>query len=126
MAAHNELGIKGEQLAQDYLIKSGHQVLEKNWRHKHLEIDLISTHKNILIFTEVKTRSSDFFLKPEENVTLKKQNQLVKAADIYIGLLEKKLVEHKNFAIRFDIVAITIKSDGHKINWIKDAFYPLV
>ena len=54
MAAHNELGKKGEQIACDFLIKKGYQILEKNYRYLKAEVDIITQKENILAVIEVK------------------------------------------------------------------------
>ena len=58
MARHNDLGILGEQLAVEYLIKKGYVILEKNFRFEKHEIDIIAKDKQVLIVVEVKTRST--------------------------------------------------------------------
>lgn len=54
MAWHNETGKTGEKLAADWLEKKGFTILEKNWRHKRLEVDIIAEKDNLLHFIEVK------------------------------------------------------------------------
>lgn len=71
MAWHNETGKTGEKLAADWLEK-GFTILEKNWRHKRLEVDIIAEKDNLLHFIEVKSRSSQNYGLPEESVSLKK------------------------------------------------------
>ena len=61
MASHNDLGQEGEQLARTYLERKGYRIIVSNWRHGRAEIDLITTYDNILVFVEVKTRSSSQF-----------------------------------------------------------------
>jgi putative endonuclease len=61
MAAHNELGKKGEQLAIDFLIKNEYKILEKNYRYLKAEVDIIAQKENTLVVVEVKTRSTDYF-----------------------------------------------------------------
>ena len=56
MAEHNELGKLGEQLARDFLIAKGYQILEQNWSCGHKEIDIIAMDGNELVIVEVKTR----------------------------------------------------------------------
>lgn len=72
MAWHNETGKTGEKLAADWLEKKGFTILEKNWRHKRLEVDIIAEKDNLLHFIEVKSRSSQNYGLPEESVSLKK------------------------------------------------------
>ena len=117
MALHNDIGEKGEQLAVNYLLKDGYEVLEKNWRFKKSEIDIIAKKGNELVFVEVKTRSSNHFQEPEEAVTLKKQKQIFIGANEYIQSLEDEV------NVRFDIISILLTKEI-QINHIKEAFYP--
>ncbi len=117
MAAHNDLGIRGEQLAKSFLLKKGYAVLETNWRVGKAEIDLIVKKENILIFVEVKTRRNNTFGYPEEGVTAKKERMMFEAAGFYmrkIGYEEE---------IRFDIIAITM-NPNQEIKHFRDAFFP--
>jgi putative endonuclease len=119
MAAHNELGRRGELLAANYLETCGYRILEKNWVHKRAEIDLIAFYDSKLIFVEVKTRSSVNYGEPEDFVDWKKEKQLEFASSVYI--------ERKNHQgeIRYDIVAIVFENEQlYKINHIEDAFWP--
>ena len=119
MAAHNELGKKGELLAADYLKTCGYRILERNWVYGRAEIDLIALHEGKLIFIEVKTRRSVLHGEPEDFVNWKKEKQMEFASAVYI--------ERKNHQgeIRFDIVAIVFENEQlYKINHIEDAFWP--
>ncbi|AMQ00712.1 MULTISPECIES: YraN family protein [Pedobacter] len=119
MAAHNELGRRGEQLASSYLEQLGYRILEKNWVFKRAEIDLIAFYDSKLIFVEVKTRSSVGHGEPEDFVDWKKEKQMEFASAIYI--------DRKNHQgeIRYDIVAIVFENEQlYKINHIEDAFWP--
>ena len=58
MAEHNELGKLGEELAVDFLIEKGYDILETNWTFQKAEVDIIALKENILAVVEVKTRSS--------------------------------------------------------------------
>ena len=66
MAIHNELGKKGEQLAVDFLQKKGYTILDRNWRFKKAEVDIIAQKEQILAIVEVKTRSSNYFGNPQD------------------------------------------------------------
>jgi len=116
VADHNELGKRGEQIAVDHLKSKGYTILETNWRFKKAEVDIICEKENILIFTEVKTRTDNHFGNPETSVSLQKQKLLVKAAGQY--LFEKK----QNKEIRFDIISILLKTKS-EIEHFEDAFF---
>jgi putative endonuclease len=109
-------GIWGEQLAEDFLLKKGYQICEKNWRLGRAEIDLIAKDKNILVFIEVKTRKNALFGNPEDFVG-KSQIRLVKtASEAY--QIEKG---YEGF-IRFDIIGVLGNPTRFEILHLEDAF----
>jgi putative endonuclease len=102
MASHNQIGIKGEAFASDYFLNNGYSILYKNWRYKRLEVDLIVTKNNTLQFIEVKTRRTKNYGLPEDNVTDKKIQNLLNAAEAFLHVNP----EWQN--IQFDVLSITI------------------
>lgn len=118
MAEHNILGIKGEEIALNVIKKLGHKVIATNWRKYKHEIDIISKDKDILVITEVKTRSTTIFGNPEDAITTKKQQQLIEGANIY---LEENEID---LECRFDVISIILNDKVTEIRHIKDAFYP--
>jgi putative endonuclease len=118
MAEHNELGKSGEEYACDYLQKKGFRILEKNWRHRNDEADLIAMHGDTLVVIEVKTRSTMYFGEPQTFVTRKKQSFMIRAANAYIKM---KDIEQE---CRFDIVSVIISGGRVSVRHIEDAFYP--
>ena len=118
MAKHNELGKKGEDIAAQYLSEKGYEILERNWRNRHKEIDIIAKDGNELVIVEVKTRQSDEYGEPDAAVTRQKQSRLISAANAY--LFEKKL----DLGTRFDIISIVFQDEDPIINHIEDAFLP--
>ncbi len=120
MAEHLETGAKGEDLAADFLISNGYEILDRNWRFRQYEIDLVAKDHDVIIVVEVKTRTSLYMGEPEVSVTRLKQRSLVRAANAYV-------VYHGiNMPVRFDIISIFIKGENHIINHIVDAFYPMM
>jgi len=117
MAKHIETGKKGEALAVDYLKEKGYQLLETNWRFSKAEIDIIMMDDEVLVFIEVKTRSYDYYGKPEESVTEKKQHLLADAAKVYMTKINHE------WEIRFDVVAIVL-GEPNGIEHFEDAFFP--
>lgn len=118
MARHNHLGKKGEQLAKEYLLQKGWQLLEENWRVEHKEVDLIFREGDELVIVEVKTRSTDYFGYPEEAVSVAKEKHLIHAAEAY-------LEEHNlDMEVRYDVVAIIMRNGRQELTHIPDAFYP--
>ena len=69
MAAKDELGRRGEDIAADYLAEGGMQVIERNWRCSQGELDIIARTGDELVFVEVKTRSSVAYGHPFEAIT---------------------------------------------------------
>ncbi len=111
-------GTLGENIATNYLVETGFVILERNWRYKHCEVDIICQKNNILHFVEVKTRFSNQFGNPEESINEKKMNALKKAAEEYLNQNQKW-----NF-LQFDVIAI--KLNGAKIEeiyFIGDVFF---
>ena len=74
-------GRKGENLAAEYLVRQGYRVVEKNYRFKKSEIDLICQKDGLLIFVEVKTRSSRIFGQPESFVSEAQKAAIIRAAE---------------------------------------------
>ncbi|MBE0390593.1 YraN family protein [Flavobacterium sp. PL002] len=104
MAAHNDLGKLGEEMAVAFLQKEGYEILDTNWTFQKAEIDIIAKKENILAIVEVKTRSSIAFGLPQDFVSPKKIQLLVKAVDAYVN--KKNL----DIEVRFDIIAINNES----------------
>ena len=120
MAQHNKLGKKGEDAAAEFLADKNYVIKARNWRFGKLEIDIIAEHNNMIVFIEVKSRSSSHFEQPFEAVTKKKQKSIIKTAGAYI---EKFVIE---LEARFDIISIVEENSKLEINHIEDAFYPLL
>ncbi len=110
------LGREGEDLAARFLTKQGYRLLERNYRTRSGEIDLIALHDGAVVFVEVKTRTSDAFGAPELAVTSRKQQRMIKAALAYIKY--KKLHQ---VPCRFDVVAITTAAE-QEVELIRNAF----
>ena len=111
----HKLGQEGERIACDFLIKK-YIVLERNWRWKNAEIDIICIETSTLIFVEVKCRSSEKFGQPHEFVNEKKQKLMIDAAEAYLDLLDKDYEE------RFNIISIILSKLEFKIDHISEAF----
>jgi putative endonuclease len=112
------LGIKGENLACDYLKEKGYEIVERNYRYSRGEIDIIAKDEDILVFVEVKTRNNLEFGPPELAVTKGKQTQIRKIASAY--LYEKEI---EDTICRIDVIAILFKDEKNpKINHIENAF----
>ena len=117
MADHNDLGKIAEDLAAEYLVKNGYKILVRNFRYQKAEIDMISEKDNLIIVTEVKARSTDFFILPQEAVTKGKIKLIVTAANHFMEEF------NKNKEVRFDIISVLPDQKGNlEIEHILDAF----
>ena len=117
MSKHSKIGQKGEQIAADFLLNKGYNIIARNWRHQKREIDIIAAGKDVLVIVEVKTRSSAQLLYPEETVNKKKQEFLRSAAAAFADANRT----YTNF--RFDIVSITLSGEHAKeIMHFEEAF----
>ena len=102
MNTNQNTGAKGEELATAYLISKKYIIIERNWRYKQLEVDIIASLGNRLHFFEIKTRTSHAYGKPEESISTQKMNNLKNAAEEYQYL-------HPEWKyVQFDAVAITL------------------
>ncbi|MEL6631020.1 MAG: YraN family protein [Bacteroidota bacterium] len=120
MAAHNELGKAGEEVAAGFMEAKGYHILDRNYRFQKGEIDLVALRIEPaeLVFVEVKTRSSEAWGFPEEAVTASKKKMLFKTVDAYLH--EKNMW---TVPMRFDIIAINMnKPEDPLIHHIEDAF----
>ena len=118
MAEHNDFGKLGEELAVDYLTGKGYEILERNWRNIHKEVDIIAKDGDFLVIVEVKTRQTDAYGDPDTAVTKRKQRMLISAANAYIA--RKNL----DMETRFDIISIVFNDGEPVIEHIEDAFLP--
>lgn len=110
-----EKGKFGEEVALKYIISKGGKVIEKNYRTKLGEVDLIAKLNGELVFIEVKSRSNIDYGYPSESVNHKKKRKIVNVAKYYI--LDNSL---DNLSIRFDVIEIYLNE--MKINHIVNAF----
>ncbi len=118
--AHIEFGRRAEEIASSYLQDRGMKVLTRNYRASGGEIDIVCKDGQAIVFVEVKARRSVNYGLPQEAVTLHKQRQIIRTAKCYLA--EKRLFN--NISVRFDVVAILLKSDQNSpnIQYIRDAF----
>ena len=117
MAAHNELGLLGEQMAIELLLKKGYKIRERNWRYQKAEVDIIAQKGSYLAAIEVKTRSTRFFGDPQNFVKEQKIKLLTKAVHQYV------ILHQLDVEVRFDIIAIVKNNAETHINHLEDAFY---
>lgn len=111
-------GNLGEELAAEWLIKKGYTIVERNWRYRFWEVDIIASYNNRLHFFEIKTRTTKRFGHPEESIGKEKMQSLKKAAEEY-------LYRHTQWKyLQFDVLAITIINNNPvEYFLIEDVFF---
>ena len=116
---HLCLGARGEDIAAEYLLKKGYLILEKNWRLKHKELDIIAIDENEIVAVEVKTRTEPVLDDPVMSINRKKQRNLISAAHAYVR------INHILLDVRFDVIWIRVDVSGRaSVEHIQDAFFP--
>lgn len=118
MSESYNFGSIAETEVANFLTKKNYKILERNWRFSHLEIDIISKIENFIIITEVKARKNKY-LNFDEIISLKKQQNLITAAEKYLDLMELDL------ELRFDVAFVTTKNSQLQIEYIENAFYSM-
>ena len=109
-----EIGAAFEQKATEFLIQNDVRILERNFRCRQGEIDMIGKHEDYIVFFEVKYRKDNQKGIPQEAVSFSKQKKICKVADYYRMI--HKMGEFT--AIRYDVIAIC----GEELTWIQNAF----
>ena len=123
MARHNELGKAGEDFAASYLEHAGYGIIERDWRQGSRDIDIVAHTEDgtTVVFVEVKTRSSDAIVRPEDAVDARQIRNLGRAADAYVK--ERAIWDE----LRFDLINIVgTAPENFKLEHIIDAFNPLL
>lgn len=101
MAKHLETGKQGEELAAEWLLAQGFELLHRNWKYSYFELDIIATKEHVLHFIEVKTRTTDTYGYPEEGVTAKKLERLMNAGEEFLHQYpEWKRIQYDILSIR--------------------------
>ena len=113
------IGEIGEEYATKFLKKKKYKILERNYRKRYGEIDIIAENKNYIVFVEVKTRHRDSMTSAADAVNRQKQLKIIKTASMYLAENETDKF------CRFDVCEVYINSDNLKlvdINYIEAAF----
>ena len=117
---NNFLGQKGEDIAARYLKKKGYTILERNYRTKNSEIDIIAKKGDTLCFVEVKARSSQLYGTPSQAVNYYKIKKISRGAMAYMSRITEDL------CIRFDVIEVYHNPRSffsrYQINHIENAF----
>jgi putative endonuclease len=110
-----------EQLALEHLTANGLGLIERNFRCRHGEIDLIMQDRVVIVFVEVRFRTHSRFASAADSVDLRKQRKLYKTASHFLRLHPR----FRNAPVRFDVVAFDGPTQqDFKLQWLADAFRP--
>ncbi|MFF2056340.1 MULTISPECIES: YraN family protein [Rhodococcus] len=118
MARNMALGARGEDVAVEFLIDAGLEIVERNWRCRYGELDVVATSGDRIVFVEVKTRSGVGYGSPAESVTFAKQRRIRVLAMQWLTDSGRSWSR-----VRFDVVAVLIGRDGEpSVEHFVDAF----
>ncbi len=117
-SAHDR-GVLGEELACEYLAKKGYSIIERNYRIRGGEIDIITRDGKDIVFVEVKLRNSTRFGYPEESVSYTKKKRVARVIKSFLHSTGARYS-----CVRFDIIAIVQDVSGTKMNHIEDVELP--
>ncbi len=112
------IGDKGENIAENYLKKKGYKIIERNFKTRSLEIDIITEKENFLVFVEVRSKLNNNFGAPEETINFKKSRKLKNNA--------KKYVNYKKYdgLYRIDVICIIFENENKiKLNHYKNIIF---
>ena len=113
-------GNAGEEAAVQYLIHQGYEIIERNWRCRSGEIDIIAKARSSIVFIEVRSRSRGILQgTPEESVTASKIQQVRSVAEFYLYMKN-----HSDVRIAFDVITVILNPDLSvaSLNHIEEAF----
>jgi putative endonuclease len=116
--AHLVKGHEIEKLAAEYLVDQGIKLLQRNFRSRLGEIDLIGVDQNQLIFVEVRFRRYSDYGSAADSVNYKKQQKLIRTARYFLHIHP----QYANLACRFDVIAVTLVNNEPNLEWIQNAF----
>ena len=117
MAEHNDFGNLAENLAAEFLIKKNYKILARNFRYQRAEIDIVAEFEDLIVVVEVKARSYNTLIEPQEAVTKKKIKAILMCTDFFMN--ENSIDKE----VRFDIITVLPDEKGVlQINHIEDAF----
>jgi putative endonuclease len=118
MSEKSETGKTGEAVACAYLKTGKYTILHTNWRFHHYELDIVATDGRELVVVEVKTRSENCLIAPEQTIDAPKIQRLVTATEEYIRLFDVQT------PVRFDVICLTKKGRSYIVDrHIEDAFF---
>jgi putative endonuclease len=123
LTARQELGLRGERVAEAWLCARGWEVLDRRFRAGHRDLDLVAARWDedggrLVAFVEVRTRYSTARGTPAETVTWRKQRELARAARAWIALNKRSKDSY-----RFDVVGVLVVGRRARIQYVPDAFW---
>lgn len=121
MNTRGEIGKRGEDAVCSYLLSKGHTILEKNWRYRHFEIDIISLDKVGIHFVEVKSRVAPTQAEPQESVNEVKRRRITKAARAYI----EQRFQREEPEVWLDVAAVTFEGGNIDLDYFEGAYVPI-
>jgi putative endonuclease len=115
----DKVGAYGERLAARYLWAHGCKVLFRNYSAaKGGEVDIVCRDTDVLVFAEVKTRTSDEFGRPMDAIDKEKEQLIIRGAMDWLRLLD-----NRDIFFRFDVIEVVLPIDEPpKVTWVKEAF----
>ncbi len=124
------LGAKGEKMVAGFLSKNGYEVVVKNWRCRHLEIDIIAVKENTVHFVEVKSLSSNELTEPYIKVDNTKRGRIIDAANCFLNSRSWYLFLHKvgmgsDFEVSFDVASVVGCAGSFTVEFFENAYTPL-
>jgi putative endonuclease len=120
LSPSQQFGRMGEALAVKHLKQNGYRIVDRNYRNRFGEIDIIAIHNDTIVFVEVKARSSSRFGTARYAVGLAKQKKISRVA---LGYLKQKRLTDKK--ARFDVVCVDSGSENTRVEIIANAFLPV-
>ncbi len=109
MARHNELGRWGEDKAAEYLSAKGYNIMDRNWKLGHRDLDIVAYKDGEIVFVEVKTRSNDNFMLPQEAIDWRKARSIAYCIKAYLNY------NRLNSPFHVDVIAITGTNEDNMI-----------
>ena len=115
--ARSELGYRAETLACEHLEQQGFEIVERNARVGHLELDVIARSGRLLVFCEVRARVSDLVMTPAQSITPKKVRRIRRAAVLWL-----KRSTLRGMSVRFDVASVLFDVPDGRLNYLEGAF----
>ena len=117
MAEHNDFGKLAEDMAAEFLVRKNYRILARNFRYQKAEIDIVAEFDDLIVVTEVKARSYNTVIEPQEAVTKKKIKSIVMCTDFF---MQDRTIDKE---VRFDIITVLPDEKGVlQLTHIQDAF----